>query len=253
MSERQYSKVYHLLADEYPTVFDGPDLAAYVRLLVAANQAWPTAARWPGYATKTEVQRLATVGLVLLDGQRFRIKGLDKERTARSEAARHAARTRHADAARTADSNADGTADRTADRIAEVMPNRVEKNRVEQSSGADGIFDAYYQLTAKTPSSGATTWLNRLADEHDERPLLSALVEEHKADPDPSTLLGRVQTRLADQARRRTKAAEERRKRSAIDEQRDLEARLAAMTPEDRARADAMKAQIDSLVKGMPA
>ena len=95
----------------------------------------------------------------------------------------------------------------------------------------DGIFDAYYRLTAKTPSSGATTWLNRLADENDEGSLLAALTAEHKADPDTSTLLGRVQTRLADKARRDAKASEDRRKTSAVEE---IEALRDAMPQEQR-------------------
>ena len=93
MSDRPYSRLYHELADEYPDLFDSPDLACYVRLLVAADQAWPSKARWAGYVEQDEIDRLAATGLVVIDGRRYTIKGLEKERRRRSSHARKAGRT----------------------------------------------------------------------------------------------------------------------------------------------------------------
>lgn len=239
MSERPYTRVYHQLADEYPDIYDGTDLAAFVRLLIAADQTWPSSARWAGYATRPEVQRLADAGLLHIDGVRYRIRGMDKERNARSNAASNAARIRWG--------NADGNA--------ETMPNQAKPSQAEPSrakpSPDGGIFDAYYRLTARPPSSGAIAWLNRLTDEYDEPLATAVLASEWKADPDPSTVLGRVQTKLADHERRAAKAAEERKKRGAIDEQRDLAQRLEAMTPEERQRAEARAAEVRASVAGL--
>jgi hypothetical protein len=122
-----FSRIYHRLADEFPQVYDSPDLAGYVRLLVAADQSWPTSARWAGLVSKATLGRLVSSSLVILDGSRYRIRGLDRERESRSQSASHAARSRWSDAPR----NADGNATRNATRNAETMPSREEKSREE--------------------------------------------------------------------------------------------------------------------------
>ena len=81
------------------------------------------------------------------------------------------------------------------------------------------------------------------------------MAAEWKRDPNPADFLGRVQTRLASQASQATRKADDQRRRSAIDEQRELQKRLDAMSPEERARmeqrAAEVRANIGSLVKGM--
>lgn len=114
-----------------------------------------------------------------------------------------------------------------------VQGDRLDLSEVSGGGGGDkalavtrddsGIFDAYYRLTGRPPSRNVISWINRLTDEFGDRQVITAVAEEHKVDPDTSTLLGRVQTRLADQTRKQAKAAEERGKRRAIDEARALE------------------------------
>ena len=123
-SSGPYSRIYHKLADEYPDIYDSEDLAPFIRLLVAADQAWPSSARWGGYATRQALSRLEAAGLVTVKGTRYRIKGMDKERDRRSRAASYAARTRWEDAAGTAHSNAVRIAESTANGSAETMPRR---------------------------------------------------------------------------------------------------------------------------------
>ena len=132
MADGPYVKVYHELRDLYPEVWDTPLLGDYVRLLVAADQAWPSRAIWAGHATRRSIQQLATIGadddrgaLVFVDGSRFAIRGLDKERQSRSQSAAHAARTRWSDAPRNAPRNADGNA--------ETMPPKAKQSKAEQS------------------------------------------------------------------------------------------------------------------------
>jgi hypothetical protein len=114
-----YLEVYWRLADEYPDIWDDDKaLSWYVRLLRSAEAAWPTAADVPvGVPAKTW-QVLVSADLILPErgGRRYRVRGLDKKRNARSSAASNAARSRW--------SNATGNA--------EAMPhNRTEQNTAD--------------------------------------------------------------------------------------------------------------------------
>ena len=144
MADRLFSRIYHELADEFPEVYDSPDLAGYCRLLVAADQAWPSQARWSGHVTQKSLARLVESGLISLDGSRYRVKGLDKERARRSQSASHAARIRHGTADRNAPRTPTRYANGTADRNAEAMPSREEKSREEvvlPLRGVEGVRD----------------------------------------------------------------------------------------------------------------
>lgn len=134
MSRRDdpYLEVYWRLAEEYPEVWDDDRaLAWYLRLLKAAEASWPTAADTPAGIPSRTWALLVSVELVLPDagGRRYRIRGLDKKRNARSTAASQAARSRWRNATRTATGNAGRTAIGNANGNAEVMP----QSRAEQS------------------------------------------------------------------------------------------------------------------------
>ncbi len=116
MAHGPYSRVYHELADDHPEVYDTPLLADYVRLLVAAEQAYPTRAKWAGHASRAAITRLVDVGLVTVDGARFTVKGLEKERGSRAQFARDAANVRwhgSSNAQSNAQSNAESMLDKT--------------------------------------------------------------------------------------------------------------------------------------------
>jgi hypothetical protein len=95
---RPYSRVYWEALDDpkFADVWDHNDrLATWLRLLVAADMAWPASATFYAGISKTVVKVLCDVGLVdKQTGGRYRIHGLDKERQERSEYARDAAVTR---------------------------------------------------------------------------------------------------------------------------------------------------------------
>lgn len=154
MTDGPYSRIYHQLADEYPDLYDSPDLAGYVRLLVAADQAWPTKARWAGYVTEDELERIAANGLVVREGSRYTVKGMDKERRRRSRQARKAASARWQEPspqeASNALSNAASIAARTADSNAQSMPRRDETSREETSRDEK-------RLNARDKSRGLTS------------------------------------------------------------------------------------------------
>jgi len=127
-NEDPYSRLYWRLADEYPDVWDDDAaMATYARLLVSADGAWPAAAAVP-VGVKSKAWALLTAGdspLVIPEphGKRYRIRGLDKHRQGRSDAARIAAGKRW----RNADSNADSNAG--AQQRAMHIPSRAEPSR----------------------------------------------------------------------------------------------------------------------------
>ena len=97
-SDRRYSRVYHEALDD-PKFLDVWDddarLSLWVRLLVAADMAWPASATLPRSTRRSALASLVECGLVdLVSGDRYRIHGLDPERNARSNAARIAADVR---------------------------------------------------------------------------------------------------------------------------------------------------------------
>lgn len=119
-----YLELYWRLAEEYPEVWDDDRaLAWYVRLLKGAEAAWPTAADTPaGIHPRTWALLVGGTDALVIpeaNGRRYRIRGLDKKRDARSTAASKAARSRWRNAGRNAHGNA------------ETMPH--SKSRAEQS------------------------------------------------------------------------------------------------------------------------
>lgn len=93
MSERApYSRVYWQIIDDpkFEFVYDSDaHLATWLRLLLVADQAWPASAPIPATCRKASIRVLVDAGLVdLTNGGRYRIHGLDAERTRRRDAAR---------------------------------------------------------------------------------------------------------------------------------------------------------------------
>lgn len=90
-----YSRIYHRLMSEYPSVWrSDSQLALLVRLLVAADKFYP---EWPTSNRRNGAYRLLLeAGLVIekegTDG--YTIRGLEAERERRSHAGRNAAASR---------------------------------------------------------------------------------------------------------------------------------------------------------------
>lgn len=100
-TRRPYSRVYWEAIDDpkFAHVWDDDHaLAAWLRLLVAADMAWPASATLYHGVHRGALKRLCEVGLVdMQTGGRFRIHGLDKERAARARQASDAAAARWED------------------------------------------------------------------------------------------------------------------------------------------------------------
>lgn len=97
---RPYSRVYWEVIDDpkFAEVWDDNHaLSTWLRLLLAADMAWPASASIYHGVNRQALDKLVRVGLVdLQPGSRFRIHGLDKEREQRSDAARDAVSSRYA-------------------------------------------------------------------------------------------------------------------------------------------------------------
>lgn len=92
MSERAaYSRVYWSIVDDekFVTIYDNDShLAAWMRLLLIADQAHPASAHLPSNVRRGSVKALSDANLIdLLPGSRYRIRGLDAERERRRLAA----------------------------------------------------------------------------------------------------------------------------------------------------------------------
>lgn len=91
MSERaSYSRVYWSIVDDekFAAIYDNDaHLAAWLRLLLIADQSHPASAHLPSNVRKASVKALADCALIDLSGSRYRIHGLDAERNRRRDSA----------------------------------------------------------------------------------------------------------------------------------------------------------------------
>lgn len=93
-----YSRIYHSLMTEKPTVWnDDRLLAAWTRLLVMSDQAWPAPAPLPRWLSLKTFDRLCEHGVLETAGSGyFRFAHLDEERGQRSKQASQSASLRWA-------------------------------------------------------------------------------------------------------------------------------------------------------------
>jgi hypothetical protein len=111
-----YSRVYWGIVDDpkFDTIYDDDrHLAAWLRMLVIADQSYPTSAQVPANIRRASVKALVDARLISVTGKRYRICGLDAERERRSESARNAAALRWQSERSATASN--GQSDRNAD------------------------------------------------------------------------------------------------------------------------------------------
>jgi hypothetical protein len=93
---RTYARFYYAeFIRDYPHIYaDDSAFASWVRLLATAEAMWPAPAELPRSVRTRTLAKLTSCGLVMTDGLTYRIKGMDAERNARSDAARNAAAVR---------------------------------------------------------------------------------------------------------------------------------------------------------------
>jgi hypothetical protein len=167
MAEGPYSRVYWSVIDDHPEVYDDDAaFAAWVRLLLAADAAWPASPHLPVGVRPRAMQQLVESGLVIRgQGARYKIKGLDEERKRRQEQAKLASNARW---------NAPSNAASIPASNASAMPSREEKRLAKPSQAErarDGDFDRAMSWLSERrfgidPASRGATELARLVDQH---------------------------------------------------------------------------------------
>lgn len=96
--QRRFVRVYYVdLKRDYPTVYYSPTaLSTWVRLLVGADEAWPSTPELPAAVRRADLDALQGCGLVsVLPGRTYNLKGYVTERGERQEKARNAAVARY--------------------------------------------------------------------------------------------------------------------------------------------------------------
>lgn len=208
---RPYSRVYWEVIDDpkFAHVWDDDRaLATWLRLLVAADMAWPASATLPRSSHAKSVAVLVDAGLVDRQaGDRYRIHGLDKERNARSEQAAGAANARHngmhPDEPPHPASTADGMRPHPVSN-AQRMPSQDEQRRAEQRrdeaskaharNGSD-VWDVSLlieELTGRTPSPKVTEDLRADVEQLGAARVMDAIREVHAEGPGPFDPAGLV-------------------------------------------------------------
>ncbi len=176
MADDPYSRLYWRFADEFPAVYESDTAyALWCRLLRLADMAWPANATLPIGTRKATLAVLVEHELVLLvTPSTYRIRGMAKERTRRTEAGRIAGLA--SAAARRAVN--DPSNDRPTDRPRSV--NLEEKSRDETSrdetrqdetsiAPADDPVDALYVRTGRYPVGKIKDWATDLGERHGDR------------------------------------------------------------------------------------
>jgi hypothetical protein len=231
MADRPYSRHYWEWADEYPELYENDAACAlWYRLVRLADMAWPSSATLPVGTRKAAIGALIGADLIrMVTRTTYKVRGMDKEREARSQSASNAARSRWSDASRNATRNADGNAKRNA----ETMPSRAKPSQAEPSPVPDAL-ETYFALTTRPPSKTVIDWLGRLESVYGIRPLVASMAATWTEDPDPSTFLGRVQANLAIKANQAAKASDERKRTSELQRLEEERSAIEAMPEEVR-------------------
>ncbi len=134
-----YARVYYSVIDDvrFRGIYDDDAcFAAWVRLLMLADATWPASPPIPSGCRPAALRKLIAAGLVdVMPGHRYRIHGLDRERSGRADAAARAANKRwHNDNGCV--SNADAL---TKSMLAE--PSQAEPSQAEPSQAEDGSIE----------------------------------------------------------------------------------------------------------------
>lgn len=226
MTERAYCRVYYTIKDD--PKFEGireddHHLAAWLRLLMAADAIWPASPDLPASARKASVKALVDAGIVdILPGGRYRIHGLDAERGTRRDNARTSVAHRTYNERNTNVSESGYSHSEPS----QAEPSQAETESEPTGAQGDDLWALYRSLTKATSlKPAAIDWLERLEGTYGVKSTATALLEEHAKDSNPGTLLGRVSSRLEGTARRAEKDGETE-KRSANIQAKVLERRL---------------------------
>lgn len=255
MSERPYSRVYHEIVEDerFREVYgDDAALATWLRLLIIADAAYPTAAPIPRSCKDVPLSRLVDAGLVEMVGEDvFRIHGLVAERERRSKQASEAANTRWhgADHAPVMRQHADADATAMLDEPSKDKQRRDEQDAREEPDAAV----AYHRITGRFPSEPVLQWLNQMSRDHPEEAVVRTLAAQFAQDHTLGTLLSRTDSALKLAAHERAKQEERARHAAATRASAAAKEREASATAEERERASVIRRAVALWMKQRPA
>jgi hypothetical protein len=211
--EDPYSRVYWRVKDDerFEHAYSCDTCwAAYVRLLMDAEAAYPASATMPASLKRHARVQLVADGIVeLRPHDCYVIHGLQAERERRSEAARSSAEARWygAPAMRT---HSDGNA---ASMLTE--PSLDEPIRTEPSRAPETGPDVWQWVTLRYPNKRTNpnlwVWLERLAEDFGVDALWEVMRDEYLRDQNKGTLLSRTEAVLARRIDVREREAERQR------------------------------------------
>jgi hypothetical protein len=171
-----YSRVYHRFSDEFPSVFDDDRaVAAWLRLLLIADAAWPTRPPIPATVNRKALSVLQGAGLVVVERGYYTMLGLDKQRTERRDKAVSAGLARVERALSTSSTKA--------------QPRQTEHRQTEPSNGrakdglpnlTDSVSGAWEDATGRSVlSSGefAIGYLDDACRRHPDAAVITAIRE----------------------------------------------------------------------------
>jgi hypothetical protein len=221
VSERApYSRVYWTIRNDDRLKAVYPDdrlLATWLRLLIAADMAWPAPADLPRAANAKAVAALEAAGVITTVGHLFTFHGLDAERGRRTDAAASSAHARWG-SSRDADASgshpkrsADASGSQSERYASRAEPSRDEPStparaREDANGGDDDPASAYWTLSGRYPSTDARKWLDDLSAEYGSEAVAAQLAEVWAGGP-KNGAIGRCQDALkaAERAQTRSK------------------------------------------------
>jgi len=244
VTDREYSRLYHEVVDDpkFRGVFDEKDVFGWwATLLIMADQSYPNSAYLPYGIDEQALAKLTQRKIVVVDGPRFRLKGLDSERKRRSNAAASAANMRW-------QSKRNATAVYTPDAdLCLAKPSQAESKPSQVDAGAQ----AYYAVKGGQVSPKALEFVDDLVREFGDDAVASMIGEEATRSKVDREFLSRVKSVLLLESRRRSKAADAAQAKANAEYQREMQAGRDAMTPEQQAKADEARAGVADLVRSM--
>ena len=209
MTDGPYARLYLAIWDDekFAAIYDDDHhFAAWCRLLMIAEPAWPSSAHLPVTARRASVQALADAKLIeMLPGGRYRICGLDAEREKRAQHAQRASNARwNARSIPAGNAHASDVRMPNQDRVQE------QAEPIPANASASDPVVVYANLTGGWPAPGAMDWLDNLSERFGDIEVIKALGEAAKT-AGRGRIIGETRTLLEMQGRelaKREKVAE---------------------------------------------
>lgn len=195
-----YSRIYWSVLED--AKFD--DIRADMRhfgawslMLVVADMSYPAPAFIPPTVPRKSLEALTQAGLVdVLTGHRYRIHGLDAERTRRAASASRQGPKRDPVGTQAGPERVSSHSQVIDEAVAED-----EATAEAQAPREDDAADTYWSLTGKYPAGKALAWVDDLIGQYGSESTSRALATAHIQDPSAATLLGRATDLLRAEAR----------------------------------------------------